>query len=337
MSLWFDLKGKAYTGTPPVSWLKKYVEYLTDKLSKEFKQTSDSHATNLELLRTNLGTESTTRRNADNDLLSQITTERNERKQADSDLLSQIAAEQNERKQADTDLLARINTSVSTALVNETSSRIAGDQALSARLDALRWKDGAGANSITGAIATTSSDNCLAFGENAEASHTNAIALGKNAIASGQGSVALGTQNTASGSFSVAMGIGNTASGLSSTALGKSTLASGVSAVTMGSQSQARGSSSFAVGEGTIAAATCQIALGKYNVEDTDKKYALIVGNGSSKTPSNGFTLDWSGNIVIPGTITASGVNLNEALGDVETALDSILAMQTSLIGGDAA
>lgn len=46
--------------------------------------------------------------------------------------------------------------------------------------------------------------------------------------------------------------------------------------------------------------------LGKYNVEDIDSSYALIVGGGNSNKRSNIFTLDWSGNIEANSTKTNS-------------------------------
>lgn len=59
------------------------------------------------------------------------------------------------------------------------------------------------------------------------------------------------------------------------------------------------GAGSTALGVGTIASAPYQIALGRYNVEDTEGKYALIVGNGTSEdNRSNAFAVTWSGEIV---------------------------------------
>lgn len=59
------------------------------------------------------------------------------------------------------------------------------------------------------------------------------------------------------------------------------------------------GAGSTALGVGTIASAPYQIALGRYNVEDTEGRFALIVGNGTSAdNRSNAFAVTWDGEIV---------------------------------------
>ena len=59
------------------------------------------------------------------------------------------------------------------------------------------------------------------------------------------------------------------------------------------------GAGSTALGVGTIASAPYQIALGRYNVEDTEGRFALIVGNGTSdENRSNAFCVTWDGEIV---------------------------------------
>lgn len=58
------------------------------------------------------------------------------------------------------------------------------------------------------------------------------------------------------------------------------------------------GSYSVAIGEMLTASGDRQTVIGKYNVEDTNNTYALIVGNGTSSTPSNAMTLDWNGHLV---------------------------------------
>lgn len=55
---------------------------------------------------------------------------------------------------------------------------------------------------------------------------------------------------------------------------------------------------SFAFGQGTKAPSTNQAVFGTYNVEDTDGKYALIIGNGTSENArSNALTVDTDGNL----------------------------------------
>lgn len=76
------------------------------------------------------------------------------------------------------------------------------------------------------------------------------------------------------------------------------------SSVAMASYSHAEGefcvssgSSSHSEGYNTIAKGNYQHVDGKFNVEDTDNKYAHITGIGTSATSrANGFTVDWNGN-----------------------------------------
>ncbi len=260
MSVWFNLKGKTYTDIPPVSWLKQYVEYLTDKQEKDLKE---------------------------------------------------------ERTLRETEFAT-----------------------LSQRLDETQLAAGEDTDSLTWLNATATAPCSVAFGEDSSASGHNSLVFGSRSVASGQSSVAIGTQNTASGLFSFAAGGGSTAEGIVATALGKNTVASGISSTATGSQTTAKGSCSFAAGEGTVATASRQFVMGGYNLEDTIQTYALIVGIGRPGAPANGFTVDWKGNGTFAGTLSAqdgllaSENLLNQKIGDIDTALDSILAIQEALIGG---
>lgn len=50
--------------------------------------------------------------------------------------------------------------------------------------------------------------------------------------------------------------------------------------------------------EGTLASSNYQTAIGKYNVEDTNNTYALIIGNGTDdNSRSNALTVDWNGQV----------------------------------------
>lgn len=65
---------------------------------------------------------------------------------------------------------------------------------------------------------------------------------------------------------------------------------------TLGHLNTASALCSHAEGRGTIAAGIYSHAQGKYNIEDTQNKYAHIVGNGTSASArSNAYTLDWQG------------------------------------------
>ena len=137
--------------------------------------------------------------------------------------------------------------------------------------------------------------SATAESSHAEGSYTSADgkashAEGQSTKATGACSHAEGDSTTASGSYSHAEGVNTTASGSWSHAEGNSTTASG--------------SYSHAEGYHTIASSNYQHVQGKYNIEDTSNKYAHIVGNGTSTTRKNAYTLDWSGNAWYQGKIT---------------------------------
>lgn len=54
----------------------------------------------------------------------------------------------------------------------------------------------------------------------------------------------------------------------------------------------------------TVANGENQLVFGKYNVKDTENKYACIIGNGTSDTErSNAHTVDWNGNAWFAGDV----------------------------------
>lgn len=58
------------------------------------------------------------------------------------------------------------------------------------------------------------------------------------------------------------------------------------------------GSFSTVIGESLFASGDRQTVIGKYNVEDTNDEYALIIGNGTDdQNRSNALTVDWTGKI----------------------------------------
>lgn len=94
--------------------------------------------------------------------------------------------------------------------------------------------------------------------------------------ASGNSSHAEGDATTASGDYSHAEGWFTTASGESSHAEGSNTTASNYASHAEGSWTTASGHSSHAEGINTIAAGKNQHVQGKYNIEDTEDKYAIL-------------------------------------------------------------
>ena len=137
-------------------------------------------------------------------------------------------------------------------------------------------------------------------------------AEGNSAIASGDCSHAEGNSAIASGTSSHAEGYSTIASSESSHAEGSSTIASSESSHAEGSSTTASGTSSHAEGYSTIASSDYQHVQGKYNIEDTSSTYAHIVGGGtSSSNRKNIHTLDWNGNAVFSGDVTATDSNGN--------------------------
>lgn len=84
-----------------------------------------------------------------------------------------------------------------------------------------------------------------------------------------------------------------------------------------GFNTKANGLYSHAEGFNTIASGTQQHTEGIYNIEDTEEKYAHIVGNGywddGSNAPirSNAYTLDWQGNAWFAGSIEGTSIILS--------------------------
>ncbi len=78
-------------------------------------------------------------------------------------------------------------------------------------------------------------------------------------------------------------------------------------------RSEAKGRYSHGEGDHTIASGDSQHAQGRYNVEDTEGRYAHIVGNGNGQSQSNAHTLDWDGNAWFAGDVYVGGKSQDEA------------------------
>lgn len=165
-----------------------------------------------------------------------------------------------------------------------------------------------GASSHAEGAGTTAS----ASHSHAEGYHTTASGLGSHAegyytIASNYCSHAEGEYTTASGKDSHAEGNFSHAQGDYSHVEGCYTIASGKYSHAEGHYSQAEGYYSHTEGYYTIASSDCSHTQGKFNIKDTEKKYAHIVGNGSSEQRSNAHTLDWDGNAEFAGDVIING------------------------------
>ena len=152
------------------------------------------------------------------------------------------------------------------------------------------------------------SDGAHAEGTFTLASGVNSHAEGESTTASSNNSHAEGSTTTASAESSHAEGTFTIASGMFSHAEGSTTTASGVNSHAEGDYTTASGVSSHAEGYGTKASSQFQHVQGKYNIEDTNRRYAHIVGNGAGDAKrSNAHTLDWQGNGWYAGKLSQEG------------------------------
>ena len=166
------------------------------------------------------------------------------------------------------------------------------------------------ASHAEGQSTTASNNYSHAEGYKTTASGSASHAEGESTKASAYYSHAEGYQTTASGSASHAEGESTTASGVASHAEGENTkatrnyshaegyktTASGHYSHAEGRNTTAAGIASHAEGQSTKASGSDQHVQGKYNVEDSQNKYAHIVGNGTDyNNCSNAHTLDWNG------------------------------------------
>ena len=123
----------------------------------------------------------------------------------------------------------------------------------------------------------------------------------------------------AEGAYTIASGGGSHAEGVSTTS-------SGEASHSEGTDTTAGGYASHAEGNDTIASSDYQHVQGKYNIEDTSGTYAHIVGGGTSDSDrKNIHTLDWNGNAVFSGDVTATNPDGTEV---------SLLSLQNSSSSG---
>ena len=219
-----------------------------------------------------------------------------------------------------------------------------------------------------GAYTHAEGNNTIAKGQatHAEGVQTQATAYG--AHSEGNITKARNTAAHAEGSFTIADGIGSHSEGIRTRAVGAgshaegfvddggqdyygatgkcahtegyNTIASGEAAHAEGYNTVASGMYSHAGGMSTKATEHAQTVIGWYNKEDADALF--IVGNGTSYSASsrkNAFAVkkDGSAEIQMVSTSPNSVVNkeyVDSAIGDIETVLDSIIAIQDFFIGG---
>lgn len=175
--------------------------------------------------------------------------------------------------------------------------------------------------------ATASAPYSHAEGGGTKASGMSSHAEGNGTTASGMSGHSEGAVTTASGNSSHAECSGTTASGYSSHSEGGGTTASGVQSHADGNGTMASGDNSHAEGQNTKASSANQHVQGKYNTEDTNSKFAFIIGNGTADNARhNAFAIDWNGLIYVNGA--ATGVNVATLAADLAALTARVEALE---------
>ena len=147
---------------------------------------------------------------------------------------------------------------------------------------------------------------------------TECTAPGNFGVAVGVLSEARGLASFAGGSKT--SGVSNIATGNNSIAYGAGCEAEGIFSQAFGQRTKTTAPGAMAVGNHTTASGRCALVIGQSNIEDDSaidtshgagaRKYLLIIGNGSSNgnVLSNALTVDWDGNVVASGAVTAANI-----------------------------
>ena len=152
-------------------------------------------------------------------------------------------------------------------------------------------------------------------GEKTEALGADAHAEGFETKATANCTHAEGSSTQATANNAHAEGYGSTASGNVAHAEGSGCTASGFASHAQGNACKAKGDASHAEGVNNTANGEGQHIQGRHAIEDTEGKYAHIVGGGSWGNPKNIHTLDWAGNAFYLGAVQCAVVLLKSPNG----------------------
>lgn len=218
-----------------------------------------------------------------------------------------------------------------------------GENSLAAGLQTMaKGKNSAtfGEGTRTGESITTDPEsglNAMAMGKMTHANGRNALATGYNTRASGMNSFAGGSGSSATGQADFAVGFDTVASGGGSAAFGKGTRAKASYSLAGGDNSEVGSGAYYSIvhGKELRATAEAQAVFGKYNNPVTGALF--MIGNGSADGGrQNAFVVKKDSIVVGSTELTEDEITQLKAIEDeIETALDSILAIQNKLIGGD--
>lgn len=149
--------------------------------------------------------------------------------------------------------------------------------------------------------------------------------VGPMSFAEGDNIIASGLYSHAEGSFTIAHGEASHAEGESTNAGGENSHAEGY-------HSMANGRHSHAQNFETIASGLNQTALGRYNIEDNNDTYSVIIGNGiNDNNRSNALTVDWQGNVKTAGSVTENNGTRDIDLQISETTIQKYVDLGMSL------
>lgn len=203
-------------------------------------------------------------------------------------------------------------------------------------------------NVATGQYSHAEGHATSAIGENSHAEGDETIASGNSSFAGGLKVQALGNYSFAFGNYNIVSASGAHAEGVNNKVYGKNSHAEGAANASSGMNDHVEGFNSYSSGfaahaegcsdarsqyshsegwrtsaltdgshsEGkfTIASGASQHAMGRYN-EVQGEDYVLVIGNGTRSKRSNAMTMDWSGNVLTTGNVSA-----NTFIGNIEYA-----------------
>ena len=148
----------------------------------------------------------------------------------------------------------------------------------------------------------------------------NGVGYNSEVFNNGAPTQATGDYSHAEGNYTYATNFASHAEGYYSFANGRSSHAEGENNYANGDYSHVEGENNYAnsywshvEGYNTIASSQKQHVQGQYNIEDTENKYAHIVGNGDYRNRSNAHTLDWDGNAWFQGNVYVGGTSQDDA------------------------
>ena len=148
------------------------------------------------------------------------------------------------------------------------------------------------------------------------------IALGQNNTISRYDGIGIGSTNNIDGQYSSGIGYHNIVSGDNSEAIGNDNTINGVRSSSIGSYNLVSSDNSVANGTNLLVSSDYSVVQGKFNVEDNSDQYLYILGNGSStNSRSNALTIDFSGNAIYSGDVTATVSNVTHTLSGKQNTL----------------